>query len=95
MVGLFRYYFQMKLSQDWYSYSSHSKRPELMVGFRDSIKWWKRKFFFVMCEGLGKWTAGMRWRESVKMTDHIPAATEYDEGSVGRISSLMLDVREL
>lgn len=37
----------------------------------------------------------MRWRESVKMTDHILAATEYDEGSVGRISSLMLDVREL
>lgn len=37
----------------------------------------------------------MRWRESVKMTNHIPAVTEYDEGSVGRISSLMLDVREL
>lgn len=34
-------------------------------------------------------------RESVKMTDHIPAATEYNEGSVRRISSLMLDVRNL
>lgn len=46
-VGLFRYFFQMKLSQDWYSCSTHSKRPELMVGFRDSIKGWKDKFFFV------------------------------------------------
>lgn len=38
----------------------------------------------------------MRWRrELVKMTDHILATTEYDKGSVGRISSLMLDVWEL
>lgn len=29
------------------------------------------------------------------MTDHIPAVRKYDGRSVGRISSLMLDVREL
>lgn len=29
------------------------------------------------------------------MTDHILAVTEYDEGSVERISSLILDVRQL
>lgn len=29
------------------------------------------------------------------MTDHNPAAMEYNEGSVGRISNLMLDVQEL
>lgn len=66
-----------------------------MIGFRDSIIKWKGKFFFVKLTELGDWAAGMRWRESVKMTDHIPAVTEYDEGSVGRISSLMLDVRDL
>lgn len=37
----------------------------------------------------------MRWLESVKMTDHIPATGEYDEGSVGRVGSLMLNMREL
>lgn len=93
--GVFRYYFQMKLSQDWYSCSTRLKLPELMVRFWDLIKGWKGKFFSVKSEDLGKWAVGMRWRESVKITDHIPAATEYNEGSVGRISSLMLDVREL
>lgn len=44
---------------------------------------------------LGEWAAGIGWRESVKTTDHIPAVTEYEEGSVRRISSLMLDVRDL
>lgn len=29
------------------------------------------------------------------MTDHFPVVTEYDERNVERISSLMLDVREL
>lgn len=66
-----------------------------MIGFRDSIKRWKGKFFFVKLTELGDWAAGMRWRESTKMTDHKPAATEYDEGSIGRISSLMLDIRKL
>lgn len=66
-----------------------------MVRFQNSIKGWKGKFFFVKSAGLGEWAAGMRWRESVKMADHIPAVTEYDDGSVRRISSLMLDVREL
>lgn len=46
----------------------------------------------VEIRGLG---GGMRWRESVKMIDHIPTAREYDRGRVGRISSLMLNVQEL
>lgn len=37
----------------------------------------------------------MRWWESVKMTDYIPATEEYDGGSVGRVGSLMLNVQEL
>lgn len=45
--------------------------------------------------GLGEWAAGMRWSELIKMTYHKPATTEYEEGSVGRFNSLMLDVREL
>lgn len=44
---------------------------------------------------LGDWEEGMRWCESVKMTDHIPTEREYDGGSVGRINSLMLNVQEL
>lgn len=44
---------------------------------------------------LGDWVEGMRRQESVKMTYHIPSAREYDGGSVEKISSLMLDVREL
>lgn len=44
---------------------------------------------------MGDWAKGMRWQESVKMTDHIPATREHDEGSVGRIGSLMVNVREL
>lgn len=67
------YFFQIKLSQNWYSCSTNSKRPELLVRFRDLIKGWKGKFFFVKSEGLGEWVAGMRWREPVKMADHIPA----------------------
>lgn len=31
----------------------------------------------------------------MKITDHIPTARVYDEGSVGRIGSLMLNVQEL
>lgn len=34
-------------------------------------------------------------RESVKMSDHISAAREYNGGHVEKISSLMLDVRGL
>lgn len=66
-----------------------------MVGFQNSTKGWKGKFFFVKSAGLGEWAAGMRWRESVKMADHIPVVTEYNDGSVRRISILVLDVREL
>lgn len=85
----------MMFFQDWYSCSTRPKRSELMVGFRNSIKGWKGKCFFVKSAGLEEWAVGMRWRESIKMIDHIPTATEYDEGSVRRISSLMLDVWEL
>lgn len=42
-VGLFRYFFQIQLSQDWYSCSTRAGRPELMVGFPESIKGWKEK----------------------------------------------------
>lgn len=94
-VGLFRYFFQMKLSQDWYSYSTRAKQPELLIGFWNSIKKWKGKFFFIKVSELGDWTERMRRRESVKMTDHILAMKEYDKGSVGRIRSLMLNLREL
>lgn len=66
-----------------------------MIGFWDSIKKWKEKFFLVKLTKLRDWTAEMRWRESVKMTDHILATRKYNGKSVGRISSLMLDVREL
>lgn len=86
-VGLFRHFFQIKLSQDWYSSSTRVKRPKILIGFRDSIKKWKMKYFFVKAVELGDWAGGMRWRESVKITNHIPAEIEYDEGSVGRISS--------
>lgn len=55
----------------------------------------ERKILFVKVAELGDWAEKMRWRESVKMTDHIPATREYDEGSVERIGSLMLNVREL
>lgn len=37
----------------------------------------------------------MKWRKSVKIFDHSPAEKEYDRGSIGRISNLILDVREL
>lgn len=37
----------------------------------------------------------MRWKESMKVTDHIPSTGEYDAGSVGRIRSLVLNVRDL
>lgn len=94
-VGLFRYFFQMKLSQDWYSFSTRAGRPELLVGFPESIKGWKEKFFFVKTTLIGEVGASMRWRGSTKVTDHKPAASEYDEGSIGRVSSLMLDIRDL
>lgn len=29
------------------------------------------------------------------MIDHKPASNEYDERSIGRVSSLMLDIRDL
>lgn len=63
--------------------------------FRDSIKRWTEKLFFVKVSELGKYTERMRRRESVKLTDHIPATREYDKRSVERIGSLMLNVREL
>lgn len=44
---------------------------------------------------LGEWAVGMKWLESGKIADHIPTEKEYDMGSIGRISNLMLDVREL
>lgn len=53
MVGLFRHFFQMKLSQEWYSCSTRAKRPELLVKFWDSIKRWKEKFFFCESGGIG------------------------------------------
>lgn len=31
----------------------------------------------------------------MKVTDHIPATGEYEEGSVRRVGSLVLNVREL
>lgn len=37
----------------------------------------------------------MRWREPVKVTDHIPSIEKYDTGSMGRIGSLVLNVRDL
>lgn len=51
----------------------------------------------LFCESNGTRGLGSEDEEagSVKMTDYISAAREYDEGSVGRISNLMLDVREL
>lgn len=56
---------------------------------------WEVLFFFVKVRELGEWAEGMRWRESVKKRDHIPAAREYGRGSVGRISSLTMNVQEL
>lgn len=70
-------------------------RPELLVGFRESIKKWKEKFIFVKVSELGELAKGMRWREPVKMTDHIPSTWEYDAGSMGRNGSLVLNVRNL
>lgn len=85
----------MKLTQEWYNCSTWAKQPELLVGFWDSIKRWKEKFFFVKVSELGEWVERMRWRNEVKVTDHIPATWEYDGGSVGRVGSLMLNVRDL
>lgn len=50
----------MKLSQEWYSLNMRAKRPELLVGFRDSIKNWKKKFFFVKISELREWAERMR-----------------------------------
>lgn len=36
----------------------------------------------------------MRWRDPVKVTDPIPTTGDYDEGSMGRLGSLVLNVWE-
>lgn len=76
------------MSQGWYSFSTWASRPELLVGFPESIKHWKEKFFFVRSTLKGEVGASMTWRGMTKVTDHKPAASEYDEGSIGRVSSL-------
>lgn len=47
---------------------------------------------FMKVSELGEWAEGMRWRQPVKVTDHIPSTGEYDTGSVGRIGSFVLNV---
>lgn len=44
-IEVFRYFFQMKVSGDWFSFSTKAGVPELMYGFLDLIKGWKGRFF--------------------------------------------------
>lgn len=40
-IDLFRYHFQMKISEDWFSFSIRVGAPKLMYGFPNLIKGWK------------------------------------------------------
>lgn len=93
-IDVFRYFFQMKVSGDWFSFSTLAGVLELMYGFSDSIKGWKRRFFFLKKTVLGI-SGEVKWRETGEVKDSPPGPGEYDAMSVSQGSPLIFNYRKL
>lgn len=93
-IETFRYFFQIQISGDWYSFSTRAEAPELMYGFPDSIKGWKGRFIFIQSAAAGFKTELM-WKKPGKVKDPPPLAGEYDGVTVNVISPLVFYFKKL
>lgn len=88
-IGTFRYFFQMKISGDWYNFSIPAEAAELMYVFLDSIKGWKGRYFFIQRSAV-RLKKGP-WKKPGKVKDPPPVAEEYDAVTVNIISPLVFN----